>query len=53
MWAVGWSGAIRHYNGSTWSNLSGGTGEILFGVWAVNPSTVWIVGNGGTALIGP
>src|ERR1700719_184037 len=33
VWAVGPSGAIRHYNGAIWSGVSNGTSQSLVGVW--------------------
>jgi len=51
VWAVGYSGAIRHYNGTIWSGVSSGTSQQLVGVWGTSASDVWAVGGlSGTIL---
>ena len=48
IFAVGPSGAIRHYNGTSWGGMSSGTSSWLRDVWASGPADVFVVGNGGT-----
>jgi hypothetical protein len=51
VWAVGYSGAIRHYDGTIWSGVSSGTSQPLAGVWGTSASDVWAVGGlSGTIL---
>ena len=50
VFAVGWYGAILHYDGSTWSLMESGTDESLFGVWGSSASDVFAVGGSGTIL---
>ncbi len=49
-WSVGGGGSILHFNGSTWSDLSGVTTETLEGVWGAAADDVWAVGWNGTML---
>ena len=42
VFAVGRS--ILHYNGSTWSSMSGGTTKTLYGVWGSSGTDVFAVG---------
>jgi hypothetical protein len=44
VWAVGYHGALKHFNGTTWTNFTSGTTEPLVAVWGTSPSNVWIVG---------
>ncbi|MCW2921125.1 MAG: hypothetical protein JWL76_999 [Thermoleophilia bacterium] len=57
-WAVGQSGTILHWDGSTWTSQASGTAVTLRTVVAVDPLTAWVVGanatvrktiNGGTS----
>jgi hypothetical protein len=41
------TGAVYHYNGSDWSDLSPATGEELRGVWGSGPNDVFVVGSSG------
>jgi hypothetical protein len=51
VWAVGNSGAIRHYDGTIWSGAASGTSQPLTGVWGTSASDVWAVGGfSGTIL---
>jgi len=51
VWAVGYHGALKHFNGTSWTNFTSGTTEPLIGVWGTSPSNVWIVGGlNGTIL---
>jgi len=50
VFAVGLSGTIIHYNGSTWSVMTSPTTNDLWGVWGSNASDVFAVGDGGTIL---
>jgi hypothetical protein len=43
IWAVGNYGTILHYTGSSWSDLSTGSGWFM-GVWGSGPDDAWIVG---------
>jgi uncharacterized protein YjdB len=48
VFAVGSSGTIRRYNGSTWETHTSGTSADLWDVWGSSASDVWAVGGGGT-----
>jgi hypothetical protein len=50
VFAVGDSGVILHYNGSTWSSMASGTSNNLSGVWGSSNSNVFAVGDSGTIL---
>jgi hypothetical protein len=55
VWAVGYegaqfTGAIVHWNGTSWSFVPSGTPYMLNGVWGSGPEDVWAVGNNGTIL---
>ncbi len=50
VYAVGASGAILHFDGSTWTAQTSGTSVTLIGVWGSNPSDVYAVGALGTIL---
>jgi hypothetical protein len=50
VFAVGHFGAIVHYDGSSWSTMTSGTTESLYGVWGSGGSDVFAVGWGGTIL---
>jgi len=51
VWAVGYHGALKHFNGTSWTSFTSGTTEPLIGVWGTSPSNVWIVGGlNGTIL---
>ena len=51
VWAVGYHGALKHFNGTSWTSFTSGTTEPLVGVWGTSPSNVWIVGGlNGTIL---
>jgi hypothetical protein len=50
VFAVGGSGTILHYDGSSWSSMSSGTSNHLGGVWGSSGSDVFAVGEGGTVL---
>jgi len=50
VFAVGNSGAILRYNGSTWSAMTSGTTRYLRGIWGSSASDVFAVGTGGTIL---
>ena len=50
VWAVGYFGAIVHWNGSAWSGFSTGTTYHLSDIWGSGPSDVWTVGQSGTIL---
>ncbi|HEX9128783.1 MAG TPA: invasin domain 3-containing protein, partial [Gemmatimonadaceae bacterium] len=51
VWAVGNSGAIRHYNGTIWSGVSSGTSQSLMGVWGTSASDVWAVGGASGTIL--
>ena len=46
VFAVGGSGTILHYNGSSWSAMTSGTTQYLNGVWGSSGSDVFAVGGG-------
>jgi hypothetical protein len=50
IFAVGDSGIILHYNGSSWSPMGSGTTNALFGVWGSSSSDVFAAGDYGTIL---
>jgi hypothetical protein len=50
VFAVGKFGRIRHFDGTTWTEMESGTDKFLFGVWGTSPSDVYAVGEGGTIL---
>lgn len=50
VWAVGSSGAILKWNGTTWVLQASGTTQNLRGVWGLSASSVWAVGEKGTIL---
>ena len=50
VWAVGASGTILHYNGTSWSSVPSGTTRHLGAVWGTSPSDVWAAGTGGIIL---
>ncbi|MGV8123299.1 MAG: Ig-like domain-containing protein [Candidatus Xenobiia bacterium LiM19] len=45
IFATGEHGAIIHNNGSTWSAMSSGTTEWLYGLWGIDSSNVYAVGS--------
>ena len=47
IWAVGDSGVILHWLGSSWTAVSSGTLSDLYAVWGAAPDDVWAVGAGG------
>lgn len=48
--AVGQSGVILSYNGSTWTAVASPTSNTLFGVYVVSASEAWAVGASGDIL---
>ncbi len=51
VWAVGYHGVLKHFNGTSWTSFTSGTTEPLVAVWGTSPSDVWIVGGfNGTIL---
>jgi hypothetical protein len=51
-WAVGSSGIIEHWDGSTWTWRSLGVTVNLAGAWAESANDIWVVGDKGTAIHG-
>jgi len=51
VWAVGYGGAIRHYNGTIWSGFSSGTTQALVGVWGTSASDIWAVGGASGSIL--
>jgi hypothetical protein len=52
VWAVGLSGRILHYSGSTstWAAVASGTPATLTAIWGEAPNDLWAVGQQGTIL---
>ena len=50
VFAVGSSGTILHYNGSTWSQMNSGSTVNLASVFGLNSNNVFAVGGNGTIL---
>ncbi len=50
IFAVGSSGTIIHYDGSTWSSTNSSTGKDLYSVWGANSAAVFAVGSSGTII---
>ena len=50
IWAVGYDGQIRHWDGTGWRSTPSGTGVLLRGVWAASAGEAWAVGLEGTLL---
>jgi len=50
IFAVGASGRIMRYNGTSWSAMTSGTTETLYGVWGTSASDVYAAGASGTIL---
>lgn len=49
-WAVGNSGVITHWNGSTWTASTSGISNDINGVYCNNSNDCWAVGNTGKIL---
>lgn len=49
-WAVGWMGAILHWDGVSWQSVSSPVGYDLFSIQMIEPDNGWIVGAAGTIL---
>jgi hypothetical protein len=47
VWTVGFSGNVARWNGQAWTELTSGTPNSLFGVWAVSATDAWMVGLSG------
>lgn len=51
VWAVGLSGTIRHFDGTTWRDAPiPGLFTNLFAVWGTSDRDVWVAGDGGRIL---
>jgi hypothetical protein len=50
VFAVGSGGAIFHYDGSDWMEMTSGTTDTLFTVWGTSANDVFTVGSGGVIL---
>lgn len=44
VWSVGLRGAVVHYDGTSWTEVSSNTDEDLWGVWGSSPNDIYIVG---------
>src|SRR6185369_7882044 len=44
IWAVGAYGTALHFDGQSWSGLTGGSRYDFTGVWGAAPDDVWMVG---------
>lgn len=45
MYAVGWGGAIAHFNGVTWTRMESGTTVPLEDIWGLDENHIWAAGN--------
>jgi hypothetical protein len=50
VWAVGFGGALRHFDGQSWSFQPPLTRETLWGIHGSGPNDVWAVGERGARL---
>lgn len=50
VWAVGDDGAVRHFDGTAWAEVAGGTNFDLNAVWGTSQTDVWIAGDRGALL---
>ena len=50
IYAVGQDGCIRHFDGVSWSPVSGVTTSTVYGIWGASSDNVFAVGAGGTIL---
>ncbi|MGD2123451.1 MAG: hypothetical protein PVJ76_16985 [Gemmatimonadota bacterium] len=50
VFAVGSSGQIWHFDGTSWAEMESGTDNFLLGVWGTSPTDVYAVGDKGTIL---
>ena len=50
VWAVGATGAILHFDGSSWEHVPSGTEVTLDGVSGSGPADIWAAGQGGIVL---
>ena len=50
VYAVGWWGILRRYDGKTWSPQVSGANVELTGVWGSGPKDLHLVGHVGTIL---
>lgn len=50
VWAVGFGGAILHWDGSRWTAKASGTTDPFYGVWGSAANDVWAVGSKGMIL---
>ena len=50
IWAVGYRGQIRRFDGARWSVVESGTDVLLRGVWAASANDAWATGLDGTLL---
>jgi hypothetical protein len=50
LWAVGWGGALLHWDGSRWRPIQAGAAGDLYAVTGAADGAVWTVGAGGAVL---
>lgn len=50
LWAVGWNGALLHFDGARWSADDTGTAATLNAIYGLGPNDIWAAGEGGTVL---
>jgi hypothetical protein len=50
VWAVGWAGAIFHWDGTAWSRAKSPTLTNLYGIWGASATNAWAVGDRATIL---
>ncbi|THB79738.1 MAG: hypothetical protein D3926_10100 [Desulfobacteraceae bacterium] len=47
IYAVGSSGLVSHYNGSSWTDTTIANAGYLYAAWGPDPDNIWVVGNSG------
>jgi hypothetical protein len=50
VYAAGYAGAMRHFDGTTWKAVPTGTAQSLRAVWGHGTSVLYIAGQGGAIL---
>ena len=50
VYAVGSSGTLLHFDGSTWQSIATDTKQSLLDIWGSGPQDIYVVGSGGLVL---